>query len=102
MKTPSLFDEPEIAPELNAQETSDADVSDDEWHEATTAVFLSWSDARQWDHCWRRDLFAATHDDDTEWQQFYLTRAADYKRLRDEAVNERQHFDPSAVDSSAH
>lgn len=84
MKTPGLFDEPE--PEPVVEQPSDDDT-DDDWNEVPQAVFLSWSNARQWDHCWRRDLHAATHTDDADMQTFFLERATDYKRLRDEAVN---------------
>jgi hypothetical protein len=87
LKTPSLFDEPDPVPVVVEQSSDDDTGDDDEWHEVPQAVFLSWSDARQWDHCWRRDLHAATHADDTYWQRFFLDRAAAYKTLRDDAIH---------------
>lgn len=74
MKTPDLFDEPEAEPEPE-------DDGLPEWQEVPQARFLSWSVPMQFTYCYRRDVDSALRADNDMDAEFYLDRAALYKRL---------------------
>jgi hypothetical protein len=49
------------------------------WQEVPQTLFLSWSRSRQLGYCIRRDEDSAVVDSDN--RDFYLQRAADYRRM---------------------
>lgn len=74
-----------------ALDGSSFEENDSTWQEVPAALFLSWSAARQYEYCARRDEDAMLGDDVSDWwMSFYAERAVAYRTIVSQLVEETQ------------